>query len=55
MYMLDTDTLIYSLKGHEKDCTRPREHLSETLKISIVTVMELYYGAHKSQINNRLI
>ncbi len=49
MYLLDTDTLIYSLKGNEEVCSRLRDHLSDTLKISIVTVMELYYGAYKSQ------
>jgi tRNA(fMet)-specific endonuclease VapC len=49
MYLLDTDTVIYILKGHAKVTENLKSHLSDSIKISIVTYMELYYGAYKSQ------
>ena len=49
MYLLDTDTIIYNLKGDDKVRRKLREHLHEPMKISIITLMELYYGAYKSQ------
>lgn len=49
MYLLDTDTIIYNLKGDEKVQQALRQHLHDPLKISIITLMELYYGAYKSQ------
>jgi tRNA(fMet)-specific endonuclease VapC len=49
MYLLDTDILIYSLKGHEAVQQNLRNHLNDPLQISSVTLMELYYGAYKSQ------
>jgi len=49
MYLLDTDTVIYSLKGHESVAKNLREHIHDSIKISIITLMELYYGAYKSQ------
>ena len=49
MYLLDTDTVIYSLKGHESVARNLREHIHDPIKISVVTLMELYYGAYKSQ------
>lgn len=49
MYLLDTDIVIYSLKGHSAVKKNLERNLHAALKISIVTLMELYYGAYKSQ------
>jgi predicted nucleic acid-binding protein len=49
MYLLDTDTLIYTLKGHESVIENLAHHQHDTLKISSVSLLELYYGAYKSQ------
>ena len=49
MYLLDTDTIIYSLKGHTAVQANLRAHLNDPLNICTVTLMELYYGAYKSQ------
>lgn len=49
MFLLDTDTVIYMSKGRPQVLEKVREHTAEGLRISIVTLMELYYGAYKSQ------
>jgi predicted nucleic acid-binding protein len=49
MYLLDTDIVIYSLKGHPAVKKNLERNLHAALKISVVTLMELYYGAYKSQ------
>ena len=49
MYLLDTDTIIYNLKGHEVVKENLQRHIEDPMKISIITLMELYYGAHKSE------
>jgi predicted nucleic acid-binding protein len=49
MYLLDTDTIIYNFKGHAAVQENLRHHLYDPLRISVVTLMELYYGAYKSQ------
>jgi len=49
VYLLDTDTLIYSLKGETAVMKNLRDHYHDPLKMSVITLMELYYGAHKSQ------
>ena len=49
MYLLDTDTLIYSLKGEPAVNKNLRDHFHDPLKMSVITLMELYYGAYKSQ------
>ena len=55
MFLLDTDTVIYSLKGHETINKNLYLNRNSTLKISIITLMELYYGAYKSQqVSNNL-
>ena len=48
MFLLDTDILIYSLKGHEAVIRRLERHRRDPLKICVITLMELYYGAYKS-------
>ena len=49
MYLLDTDTIIYSMKGNTAVQANLRVHLNDPIKICTVTLMELYYGAHKSR------
>jgi tRNA(fMet)-specific endonuclease VapC len=49
MYLLDTDTVIFSLKGNAAVKRNLQEHLHDPIKVSVVTLMELYYGAYKSQ------
>jgi tRNA(fMet)-specific endonuclease VapC len=49
MYLLDTDTIIFSLKGHDSVEKNLRQHFHDPIKISVITLMELYYGAYKSQ------
>jgi tRNA(fMet)-specific endonuclease VapC len=49
MYLLDTDTVIYILKGNPAVAEQLGQRLHDPMKISVVTYMELYYGAYKSQ------
>ena len=49
MYLLDTDTIIYSMKGVAAVKENLKRHYNDPMKISIITLMELYYGAYKSQ------
>ena len=49
MYLLDTDTIIFSLKGHDAVKKNLRRHFYDPIKISVITLMELYYGAYRSQ------
>jgi len=49
MYLLDTDTIIYNLKGHEAVRKNLERHINDSMCISIITLMELYYGAYKSE------
>jgi tRNA(fMet)-specific endonuclease VapC len=48
MFLLDTDTIIYNMKGNEAIKKNLRHHMDATMKISVITLMELYYGACKS-------
>jgi len=49
MYLLDTDTVIYILKGDPVTEANLRIHIHDPIKIGTVTLMELCYGAYKSQ------
>ncbi len=49
MYLLDTDTIIYNLKGDGNVMQNVLRHINDPIKISVPTLMELYYGAYKSQ------
>jgi len=51
MFLLDTDTLIYFLKGHGAVVENFKAHASKPKAISVVTYGELVYGAHKSERN----
>ena len=49
MYLLDTDTIIYSLKGIPAVVENMRAHAADPKAISVITYGELVYGAEKSQ------
>jgi len=49
MFLLDTDTVIYSMKGNANVQKNLRQHINDSIKLSVITLMELYYGARKSQ------
>lgn len=49
MFLLDTNIIIYILKGHEIVRKNLLKHLHDPIGISVVTLMDLYYGAYKSQ------
>jgi tRNA(fMet)-specific endonuclease VapC len=49
MYLLDTDTIIYSLKGNSAIAKNLERHVEDAMRISVITMMELYFGAYKSQ------
>ena len=49
MYLLDTDTIIYSLKGKPEVVENIRSHADNPKAISVITYGELVYGAQKSQ------
>lgn len=49
MFLLDTDTIIYSLKGDEAVMQNLRHHLDDPMAISAISLTELYYGAYKSR------
>ena len=44
MYLLDTDTIIYSLKGHEAVQKNLSTHIDDPMSLSVISLMELYYG-----------
>ena len=49
MFLLDTDTLIYSLKGHPSVVRNLEARQMDPLRISVISLMELYDGAYKSE------
>ena len=49
MYLLDTDTIVYLLKGHPEARRNLALHTDDVVGTSAITLMELYYGAFKSQ------
>jgi len=49
MYLLDTDTIIYILKGNASVQKNLLFHINDPIKTCVITLMELYYGAYKSQ------
>jgi tRNA(fMet)-specific endonuclease VapC len=55
MYLLDTDTLIYSFKGNEKVIENIKNHADAPKALSVISYGELIYGAHKSaQVSSNL-
>lgn len=49
MYLLDTDTVIYALKGQADVARNLALHADDPLGVSVITLMELYYGAFRSR------
>lgn len=49
MYLLDTDIIIYSLKGNQVVVDNIRNHAESPKAISVITYGELVFGAEKSQ------
>ena len=55
MYLLDTDTIIYSLKGHQNVVDNLRIYADAPKAISVISYGELVFCAEKSeQIANNL-
>jgi tRNA(fMet)-specific endonuclease VapC len=48
-YVLDTDTCIYWLKGEEKVRKRVEQIGADSLRMTIITLAELKYGAYYSK------
>lgn len=48
MYLLDTDTLVFLLRGQEAVRRNLDLHRLDPIRISAVSLMELYFGAFKS-------
>jgi predicted nucleic acid-binding protein len=48
MFLLDTDTIIYILKGNPAAEKNLRRYYNDPIKLCVITLMELYYGAYKS-------
>jgi tRNA(fMet)-specific endonuclease VapC len=46
--VLDTNTCIYALKLQGRVVERLRDHPPDDLGVTIITVAELWFGAHKS-------
>ncbi len=49
MYLLDTDTVIYFLKGNETVTGNFKAHMDTPKALSVITYGELVYGCRKSQ------
>jgi tRNA(fMet)-specific endonuclease VapC len=47
-FVLDTNTCIYALKLEGRVVERLRDHAPDELGVTIITVAELWFGAHKS-------
>lgn len=48
-YMLDTDICVYWLKGNVSIEEKAMLAGFDNIRVSFITVSELYYGAYKSQ------
>ena len=49
MYLLDTDTVIYFLKGHSRVVENFKAHRKIPKALSVITYGELIFGCRKSQ------
>ena len=49
MFLLDTDTVIYSMKGKDAVHKNLLLHFNDPIMLNAITLMELYYCAYKSQ------
>ncbi|MGD0783392.1 MAG: PIN domain-containing protein [Candidatus Aminicenantales bacterium] len=48
MYLLDTDVLVFALRGHAKVAENMAAHVADPRALSVITFGELLYGAAKS-------
>lgn len=48
-YLLDTDTIIYWMKGKPEVVEKVVHHRKQGLAASVITRAELYFGAYRSQ------
>lgn len=48
MYLLDTDTIIYAIKGERQVTRRLEETAGQPKAVSVITYGELFFGAMKS-------
>ena len=48
-FLLDTDIVIYSIKGSETVAANIEKHQKFPLALSVITYGELLFGAHKSK------
>ena len=51
--MIDTDIIIYSLKGNTTVADHLRRHRTDPIMISVITYGEMVYGARKSNQTER--
>ena len=49
MYLLDTDIIIYALKGRPGVQAHLEKHAGSPMEMSVISLMELYFGAHRSR------
>jgi len=49
VYLIDTDIIIYSLKGNPVVMENLRNHRGDPMAISVITYGEMVYGARKSR------
>ncbi|MBO4318964.1 MAG: type II toxin-antitoxin system VapC family toxin [Treponema sp.] len=48
-YLIDTDTIIFALRGDEKVLQKFKENKNIPISISMITYAELVFGAKRSQ------
>lgn len=48
-YLIDTDTIIFALRGDEKVLEKFKENKNIPISISMITYAELIFGAKRSQ------
>lgn len=53
MYLLDTDIIIYSLKGDRQTVDNFRLHAKDPKAVSVITYGELVFGAQRSRQTTR--
>ena len=49
MFLLDTDIVIFALKGRPEVVGSLERHARSPMAMSAITLMELYFGAHRSK------
>lgn len=49
MFLLDTDIIIYVLKGRPDVTAHLEKHTGSPMAMSVISLMELYFGAQRSR------